>query len=121
MSETGQTLLTRYQFGGFVPKGRIHLSAVELFVVCIGVFLAPYANLRFSELFFTYSDFFFCLSFAILLISGRIQRRPLSEATQIWLFAFMLMFVGLLIGSLFTIGLTEVRSLSRSIFFLICF
>ena len=101
MSETGQPLLTRYQVGGFVPKGSIRLSAVELFVVCSGVFLAPYVNLRFSEVFFTYSDFFFCLSFAILLISGSIQRRPLSEATPIWLFAFILMFVGLSIGSLY--------------------
>ena len=99
MPETGQTLLARYQFGGFVPKGRIRLSAVELFVVCIGVFLAPYANLRFSELFFTFSDFFFCLSLVILLICGRIQRRPLNEATQIWLLAFALMSVGLMVGS----------------------
>ena len=101
MSETGQPLLTRHQFGGFLPKGSIRLSVVELFVVCFGVFLAPYVNLRFSEVFFTYSDFFFCLSFALLLISGSIQRRPLSEATSMWLFAFTLMFVGLSIGSLY--------------------
>ena len=89
----------RRQFGEFVSRGRIRLSAVELLVVCIGIFLAPYANLRFSDLFFTYSDFFFCLSLVLLLICGRIPRRPLYDATQVWLLAFALMSVGLLVGS----------------------
>jgi O-antigen ligase len=101
MSDTGQLLLARHQFGGFVNKGGIRLSKIEIFIVCMAVFFAPYVNLRFSNLLFTYSDFFFCISLVILLISGRIQRRPLGEATPIWLFAFTLLFVGLSIGSLY--------------------
>ncbi|WP_245364305.1 O-antigen ligase family protein [Sinorhizobium americanum] len=66
----------------------------------MGVFLAPYATLRFSELFFTLSDFFFCLSLFLLFITGRIWSKPLGEATPLWLIAFTLLFVGLMVGSL---------------------
>jgi O-antigen ligase len=104
MSEIGQPLLTRHRVSGFVPEGSIRLSSVELLIVCFGVFLAPYGNLRFTEIFFTYSDFFFCLSLLILLISGRIHRRPLNEATPIWVFSFTLMFAGLSIGSFYHSG-----------------
>ncbi|MEY9585800.1 hypothetical protein ABIA15_004621 [Sinorhizobium fredii] len=76
------------------------LPAIERAVLYTGVFLAPYATLRFSELFFTLSDFFFCLSLSILFITGRIWSKPLGEATPLWLIAFTLLFVGLMIGSI---------------------
>ncbi|MEZ0000275.1 O-antigen ligase [Sinorhizobium fredii] len=76
------------------------LPAIERAVLYTGVFLAPYATLRFSELFFTLSDFFFCLSLSLLFITGRIWSKPLGEATPLWLIAFTLLFVGLMIGSL---------------------
>ncbi|WP_026186947.1 O-antigen ligase family protein [Ensifer sp. BR816] len=98
MSEIGKTT-TRYSDNH--PRA-MHgpLSAVERAILYLGVFLAPYATLRFSELFFTFSDFFFCLSFLLLFITGRIWSKPLGEATALWLIAFMLLFVGLMIGSL---------------------
>ncbi|APG88676.1 hypothetical protein SAMCCGM7_pC1489 (plasmid) [Sinorhizobium americanum CCGM7] len=76
------------------------LLAIERAVLYMGVFLAPYATLRFSELFFTLSDFFFCLSLFLLFITGRIWSKPLGEATPLWLIAFTLLFVGLMVGSL---------------------
>ena len=91
---------TRHRFDGHVPGGNIRLSTIERSIVYVGVFLAPYADLRFSEFFFTVSDFLFCLSLAILLISNRIHKWPLNQATQLWFVAFLLLFAGLLIGSL---------------------
>ncbi|PDT52899.1 MULTISPECIES: O-antigen ligase family protein [Sinorhizobium] len=76
------------------------LPAIERAFLYMGVFLAPYATLRFSELFFTLSDFFFCLSLSLLFITGRIWSKPLGEATPLWLIAFTLLFVGLMVGSL---------------------
>ncbi|ACP22663.1 conserved hypothetical protein (plasmid) [Sinorhizobium fredii NGR234] len=76
------------------------LPAIERAVLYTGVFLAPYATLRFSELFFTLSDFFFCLSLSLLFLTGRIWSNPLGKATPFWLIAFTLLFVGLMIGSL---------------------
>ena len=94
------TISTQYRIDGYVPKGNLRLSTIERFIVYVGVFFAPYANLRFPGISFTLSDFFFCLSFVILVIAGRIQKWPLNEATQLWFVAFILLFVGLLIGSL---------------------
>jgi O-antigen ligase len=99
MSQMDQTLPARYQFEGSLPKGTIQLSTVERFIIYIGVLLAPFSDLRFSDFFFSMSDFCFCLSFVILLVRGRIEKQPLNQATQLWLLAFMLLFVGLFIGS----------------------
>lgn len=82
---------------GAAPSG---LSAIERIVIYTGVFLVPFANLRLPQVFFTLSDFFFCLSLIILVISGRIPNRPLEGATPAWLLAFTLLFVGLMAGSL---------------------
>ncbi|MBB4186327.1 O-antigen ligase [Sinorhizobium terangae] len=87
--------------GGHSRNLHIRLAAIERAVVYVAVFLAPYATLRFSDLFFTFSDFFFCLSLFLLLISGRILNKPLEQATTLWLVAFVLLFVGMMIGSLF--------------------
>jgi O-antigen ligase len=89
------------QFGGQPSRTNTHLAAIERGVVYVGVFLAPYATLRFSELFFTFSDFFFCLGLFLLLITGRIKNRPLEQTTSVWIFAFTLLFVGIMLGSLF--------------------
>lgn len=88
-------------FGGQPSRTNLHLAAIERAVVYTAVFLAPYATLRFSELFFTFSDFFFCLSLFLLLITGRIRSRPLEGATSVWLVAFILLFLGIMLGSLF--------------------
>lgn len=88
-------------FGGQPSRTNLHLAAIERAVVYTAVFLAPYATLRFSELFFTFSDFFFCLSLFLLLITGRIRSRPLEGGTSVWLVAFILLFLGIMLGSLF--------------------
>ena len=99
VSEIGKT--TAPHFRSDKPRA-LHapLSAIERAVLYVGVFLAPFATLRFSDLFFTFSDFFFCLSLFLLFITGRIWSKPLGEATALWLVAFMVLFVGLMIGSL---------------------
>lgn len=76
------------------------LTRLERVVLYAGVFLLPFANLRLPQIFFTFSDLFICLSFFILLISGRLPTRPLGGATPTWLLAFTLLFVGLMAGSL---------------------
>ena len=94
------TITARSQFSshsGTAPSG---LSLLERTVLYAGVFLAPFANLRLPQVFFTLSDLFFCLTFFIFLISGRIPNRPLDKATPTWLVAFTLLFVGLMAGSL---------------------
>jgi O-antigen ligase len=99
-AQAGQKEQPAYHLVDHVSKGRIRMSAVERGVLYLGVVLAPFANLRFFEFFFTVSDFFFCLSFLILLISGRVPRRPLNQATQIWIFGFILLFMGLMVSSI---------------------
>ncbi|MDX0641992.1 O-antigen ligase domain-containing protein [Sinorhizobium medicae] len=101
MSETGMRTAHQLHFGGQPSRTNLHLAAIERAVVYTAVFLAPYATLRFSELFFTFSDFFFCLSLFLLLITGRIRSRPLEGATSVWLVAFILLFLGVMLGSLF--------------------
>ncbi|MDX0542089.1 O-antigen ligase domain-containing protein [Sinorhizobium medicae] len=101
MSEIGMRTADQLHFGGQPSRTNLHLAAIERAVVYTAVFLAPYATLRFSELFFTFSDFFFCLSLFLLLITGRIRSRPLEGATSIWLVAFILLFLGIMLGSLF--------------------
>ncbi|WP_145312570.1 O-antigen ligase family protein [Sinorhizobium medicae] len=101
MSETGMRTAHQLHFGGQPSRTNLHLAAIERAVVYTAVFLAPYATLRFSELFFTFSDFFFCLSLFLLLITGRIRSRPLEGATSVWLVAFILLFLGIMLGSLF--------------------
>ncbi|WP_085028061.1 O-antigen ligase family protein [Ensifer aridi] len=96
MSGTGMTTAAELHS----PKLHIHLAAVERAIVYVAVFLAPYATFRFSDLFFTVSDFFFCLSLFLLLICGRIWNKPLGQATGLWLVAFTLLFLGMMIGSL---------------------
>lgn len=100
MAETGQSISAWRRFDR--PSGRTSsgLAALERIVVYAGVFFAPYANLRLPQVFFTLSDFFFCLSFFILLIAGLIPDRLLGRATSTWLLAFTLLFVGLMAGSL---------------------
>lgn len=95
-----EAISIRGRSDGDAPIGSLRLSTIERFIVYVGVFLAPYANLRFSEFFFTASDFLFCLSFAILLMRGSVPKWPLRQTTQMWFFAFLLLFMGLLIGSL---------------------
>ena len=99
MAET-QSVSARPQFSGLSGTAPSGLSVLERTVLYAGVFLAPYANLRLPQVFFTLSDLFFCLSFFILLISGRIPNRPLDRATPTWLLAFTLLFVGMMAGSL---------------------
>lgn len=99
MAETGQSISAWRRCDRLSGKTS-SLAAFERFVVYAGVFFAPYANLRLPQVFFTLSDFFFCLSFFILLIAGLIPNRPLGRATSTWLLAFTLLFVGLMAGSL---------------------
>lgn len=101
MSETGMTTAHQLRFASQPSRTNLRLAAIERAVVYLAVFLAPYATLRFSELFFTFSDFFFCLSLFLLLITGRIRSRPLERTTSIWLCAFTLLFIGIMLGSLF--------------------
>lgn len=76
------------------------LQAVEHGILYLAVFLAPFALLRFSDLFFTVSDFLFCISLIFLIIAGRINTSPLYSATPLWLIAFALLFAGLVLGTL---------------------
>ncbi|KQX27809.1 lipid A core--O-antigen ligase [Ensifer sp. Root423] len=78
----------------------IHLSAIERGVVYLAVFLAPYATLRISDLFFTVSDLLFCVSLFLLIILRKISKRPLDNLTGPWIFAFMLLLIGMMVGSL---------------------
>ncbi|WP_105432654.1 MULTISPECIES: O-antigen ligase [Neorhizobium] len=92
MSDTGNTTAPQ--------KLKINLSNVERAVVYTAVFLAPYATFRFSTLFFTVSDFFFCISLLLLTIDGRICSKALDNLTGLWLLAFTVLFVGMMTGSL---------------------
>jgi O-antigen ligase len=77
-----------------------YLAKIERAVVYAAVFLAPYATFRFSELFFTVSDFLFCVSLILLLVGGRASSKPLEKLTGLWLLAFMFLFLGIMVGSL---------------------
>jgi O-antigen ligase len=101
VSDIGKIATSHFHLDSQPSLLHIRLSAIERAFLYAGVFLAPYATLRFSDLFFTFSDLFFCLSLFLLFIGGRIWSKPLGEATPLWIIAFTLMFVGLMIGSLF--------------------
>lgn len=78
----------------------VEIATIERAVVYLAVFLAPYATLRVSDLFFTISDLLFCVSLFLLIISRQVRRRPLDNLTGLWIIAFTLLFVGMMIGSL---------------------
>jgi O-antigen ligase len=81
-----------------VPRS-INLQSLEHGLLYLGVALCPFALVRFGELFFTLSDFIFCISLGLLIISGRIRAMPLAEATPIWLLGFLMLFSGVMLGS----------------------
>lgn len=68
--------------------------------VALGVFLSPYAEWRFAEVFITASDIFFVFGAVLLLLGGGFQFRPFGTATFYWMAAFALMIFGLFVGSI---------------------
>lgn len=98
-----------YSVSGLIPNGRYPvvmradrsgLARLEHYLLYLAVFLAPFLTLRFTEVFFTLSDLFFCASFVLLLITGRILAAPLGRLTILWMIGFALLLFGLLLASL---------------------
>ena len=94
-----QSVSARPQLSGVSGTAPSGLSVLERTIVYPGVFLVPYTNLTLPHVFFSLA-IFSCLTFLLFLIAGRIPNRPLGRATPMWLLAFTLLFVGLMIGSL---------------------
>lgn len=66
-----------------------------------GAFFASYHTWRPFEFLFTISDAFFCAGGLLLLAGAGLQaRRPFGALTPWWLIAFLMMSLGLLIGSI---------------------
>jgi hypothetical protein len=83
-----------------IRRRRFDLGAMELPVTRLAVFLSVFPSLRPSELFFTFSDLIFCLSAALLLLSGRLRFSPMGPVTVPWMIAFALFSVGMIVSSL---------------------
>lgn len=81
-------------------RGINGIAKAERWILYCAVFFAPYVTLRASELFFTLSDLLYCVCFFLLLIVRRTPRVPLGGATTLWLGAFLMLMVGLMIGSI---------------------
>lgn len=84
---------------GYSSQQGSTLQDVELFLLLLAVFFAPFETLRHPSLFFTLSDFFFCAALIVRIVVG-FPLLPLGSATYVWLFGFVLLTFGLLISSL---------------------
>jgi hypothetical protein len=71
------------------PPARLDVAAtaqrLEPAVTALAIFLAPLRNLHPSELFFTLSDFIFCLSLVLLAAGRRVPRAPHEGLGLLWL------------------------------------
>jgi O-Antigen ligase len=83
-----------------IRRRRFDLAALELPITRLAIFLSVFPSLRPAEVFFTYGDMLFCLSGALLLLSGRLRLTPMGPLTVPWLLAFAVLSGGLIASSL---------------------
>jgi hypothetical protein len=83
-----------------IRRRRFDLAALELPITRLAVFLSVFPSLRPGDLFFTYGDMVFCLSGALLLLSGRLRLAPMGPLTVPWLLAFAVLSGALIVSSL---------------------
>lgn len=74
--------------------------SLELPVLGVAVFLAPFLTLAHEEVFITLSDLFFVFAALLTLLCGRVPLRPLGSGTTLWLFGCSAILFGLLVSSL---------------------
>lgn len=86
--------------GSYSDSKRTTMIRLETISTYIAVFLAPFATFRFFGLNFTISDLFYCATFGLLILAGRIPRSPLQSATWYWMLGSGLLLIGLLVPSL---------------------
>jgi O-Antigen ligase len=89
-------------FGRLLSIRRRHLdlAGLELPVTRLAIFFSVFPSLRLPNLFFTLSDLIFCLSAAMLLLSGRLRFAPMGPLTVPWMCAFALFGGGMIVSSL---------------------
>lgn len=75
------------------------LRRLGTLLVGVGVFLVAYIEWRPAEVLFTYSDALFVLGAVLILCGGGFRLHPFGGTTTYWLVAFVLMLLGLLVGS----------------------
>lgn len=89
-----------------LPTRAAQRSAAELMpalitaTLCAGVFFTPYLSWRPFDILFTLSDLMFCALAMLLLLGGGTTAQPFGALTPWWMFAFVAMVGGLLLGSL---------------------
>jgi O-antigen ligase len=81
-------------------SGRAALQAVEPYVTALAIALVPLRNAHPAQLFFTISDFIFCISLLLVAASGRIHRAPYRELTLFWLGGLAMLGGGLMLCSI---------------------
>jgi O-antigen ligase len=82
--------------------GRAETPATRFAMVGLagGVFFAAYLSWRPFELLFTLSDALFCMAAVGLAIGNNLNLRPFGALTPWWLFAYVTMVSGLLVGTI---------------------
>jgi O-antigen ligase len=76
------------------------IPALITCTLCAGVFFAPYLTWRPFDIMFTLSDMMFCGLAMLMLFGGGGTSHPFGALTPWWMFAFVALAIGLLIGSL---------------------
>jgi len=76
-------------------------SGLELAIVGLAVFLAPFNTLRHPAIYITLSDCVFVLALGLILFRGRLPAAPLGLATLAWFLGTCALVGGLLLSSVF--------------------
>jgi hypothetical protein len=83
-----------------IRRRQFDLVALELPVTRLAIFFSVFPELRPAQVFFTFSDMLFCVSAALLLLSGRLRFVPMGPLTVPWMIGFALLSIGLIVSSL---------------------
>ncbi|NVK12676.1 MAG: O-antigen ligase family protein [Rhodobacteraceae bacterium] len=76
------------------------LARAEFTLVAVMVFLSPVNYLRLSQAYITLSDAFAVACVLLMLAAGRVQLRPLGEASGLWFGSVLLLLAGFAGGSI---------------------
>lgn len=81
-------------------RGALTADRLTFFMAAVAVFLSPYNILRLPSIYFTAADGMAFLTFAVMLVGGRLPSAPFGRLTAIWYAGFLAIVVGMTVGGI---------------------